>query len=136
MVASPLPPSSRTEHNTAMPFHFVCPYCFKKTLVDETMAGESGPCAGCGKTITVPAAPEKPAEGTAPVQSEYITPREERVERRFAAWILKALGLVAVVGVLTASVIYLMWPTLHPLFQAETVLWHRDKETEFPDSRI
>ncbi len=25
----------------------------------------------------------------------------------------------------------LTWPTLHPLFQAETVLWNRDKETEF-----
>ena len=25
----------------------------------------------------------------------------------------------------------LMWPTLHPLFQAETVLWNRGKETEF-----
>ena len=25
----------------------------------------------------------------------------------------------------------LMWPTLHPLFQAETVLWHRDQDTEF-----
>ena len=25
----------------------------------------------------------------------------------------------------------LMWPTLHPLFQAETVLWRRGEETEF-----
>jgi adenylate cyclase len=25
----------------------------------------------------------------------------------------------------------LMWPTLHPLFQAETVLWRRDEEPEF-----
>ena len=25
----------------------------------------------------------------------------------------------------------LIWPTLHPLFQAETILWNRDKETEF-----
>ncbi|MEP0942550.1 MAG: adenylate/guanylate cyclase domain-containing protein [Rhizobiaceae bacterium] len=24
-----------------------------------------------------------------------------------------------------------MWPTLHPLFQAETVLWNRDTDTEF-----
>lgn len=29
----------------------------------------------------------------------------------------------------------LMWPTLHPLFQAETVLWERDKETEFEQFR-
>ena len=25
----------------------------------------------------------------------------------------------------------LMWPTLHPLFQAETVLWNRGEETKF-----
>ena len=37
-----------------MPFYFTCPYCFKKTLVDEKYAGQTGPCASCAKTVTLP----------------------------------------------------------------------------------
>src|SRR5688572_10816912 len=37
-----------------MPFRFACPECGIETLVDDEFAGHSGPCAGCGKTITVP----------------------------------------------------------------------------------
>lgn len=37
-----------------MPFHFTCPYCFKKTLVEDKYAGQTGPCATCGKTVTLP----------------------------------------------------------------------------------
>lgn len=39
-----------------MPIEFACPHCGKKTLVADQYAGTSGPCAGCGKTITIPAA--------------------------------------------------------------------------------
>jgi hypothetical protein len=37
-----------------MPFQFTCPYCFKKTWVDEQLAGRKGPCAACGKLVTIP----------------------------------------------------------------------------------
>lgn len=37
-----------------MPFQFTCPYCYKKTLVDDKYAGQSGYCAACGKSITLP----------------------------------------------------------------------------------
>ncbi|GAB6165041.1 hypothetical protein JCM19992_10410 [Thermostilla marina] len=54
-----------------MPFPFRCPHCGNETLVDESYAGQSGPCAKCGKVITVPfpsgagtAAPAK-SSGTA-----------------------------------------------------------------------
>ncbi len=38
-----------------MPIQFTCPYCFKKTLVDDKYSGQEGPCAGCGKSVTIPA---------------------------------------------------------------------------------
>jgi hypothetical protein len=41
-----------------MPFHFTCPYCFKKTLVEDKYAGQTGPCATCGKTVTLPTTKE------------------------------------------------------------------------------
>jgi prepilin-type processing-associated H-X9-DG protein len=37
-----------------MPIHFTCPHCGKTTDVADQYAGQTGPCAGCGKTITVP----------------------------------------------------------------------------------
>ena len=38
-----------------MPFWFTCPHCGAQTQVSEQYVGQSGPCAQCGKTITVPA---------------------------------------------------------------------------------
>jgi len=32
---------------------FNCPHCGKQTNVPDEFAGRSGPCAGCGKTITI-----------------------------------------------------------------------------------
>lgn len=37
-----------------MPFQFTCPYCFKKTFVEDKYAGRTGPCASCGKVVTLP----------------------------------------------------------------------------------
>lgn len=37
-----------------MPIQFACPACGKQTIVADQYAGQSGPCAGCGKQITVP----------------------------------------------------------------------------------
>jgi prepilin-type processing-associated H-X9-DG protein len=39
-----------------MPIQFTCPHCGAQTAVADEYAGHSGPCAQCGKTITVPAA--------------------------------------------------------------------------------
>jgi prepilin-type processing-associated H-X9-DG protein len=38
----------------AMLISFTCPHCGKTTNVAEQYAGQSGPCASCGKTITIP----------------------------------------------------------------------------------
>ncbi len=37
-----------------MPISFTCPHCGRQTSVPEQYAGQSGPCAGCGQTITIP----------------------------------------------------------------------------------
>ncbi|MFN0016956.1 MAG: DUF1559 domain-containing protein [Pirellulaceae bacterium] len=37
-----------------MPIQFSCPACGKQTTVADQYAGQSGPCAACGKPITVP----------------------------------------------------------------------------------
>ena len=44
-----------------MPIPFTCPHCYARTNVDEQYAGQTGPCASCGKPITVP-----PSTGTPP----------------------------------------------------------------------
>ena len=43
-----------------MPFLFTCPHCGAQTYVSEQYVGQSGPCAQCGQTITVPP-PTRPA---------------------------------------------------------------------------
>ena len=37
-----------------MPFPFACPHCGLETLVDDEFSGQSGPCAGCGKSVSIP----------------------------------------------------------------------------------
>ncbi|MCY2991619.1 MAG: DUF1559 domain-containing protein [Planctomycetota bacterium] len=37
-----------------MPIAFTCPHCGKQTVVADEFGGRSGPCAGCGQTITIP----------------------------------------------------------------------------------
>ena len=36
-----------------MPVPFTCPHCGHQTLVHDQYVGQSGPCAGCGRTVTV-----------------------------------------------------------------------------------
>jgi hypothetical protein len=39
-----------------MPISFACPHCGHRTEVAEQFAGQSGPCARCGQTISIPRA--------------------------------------------------------------------------------
>ena len=43
-----------------MPILFTCPHCGKQTSVADEFAVHSGPCAECGKTITIPGSPAAP----------------------------------------------------------------------------
>ena len=70
---------------TTMAFYFTCPYCLHKTLVDEQLSGQRGPCVGCGKQVTVPAAPQKHADNIAPAEEKdapsVIEPTRRRISR-------------------------------------------------------
>ena len=37
-----------------MPIHFICPHCAATSDIDEKYGGQVGPCAHCGKPITIP----------------------------------------------------------------------------------
>ena len=37
-----------------MPINYTCPHCGAKTEVADQYAGQTGPCAHCGKTVTIP----------------------------------------------------------------------------------
>jgi prepilin-type processing-associated H-X9-DG protein len=48
-----------------MPILFSCPHCGTKTQVADQYAGQSGPCAACGKTVTIPYPNYGPGAGAA-----------------------------------------------------------------------
>lgn len=50
-----------------MPIPFTCPHCGVSTTVSDEYAGQSGPCASCGQSITIPGQPmaRRPMAGQA-----------------------------------------------------------------------
>ncbi len=50
-----------------MSFLFTCPFCQTRTEVPDEFAGQSGPCAVCGRTIVIP---RDPASAAAPESSK------------------------------------------------------------------
>ena len=52
-----------------MPIQFTCPHCGSETNVADEFAGQSGPCAKCGKTVTVPPAAAPPGYAAAAKRS-------------------------------------------------------------------
>ena len=66
-----------------MAFYFTCPFCLHKTLVDEKLGGQRGPCVGCGKQVTIPFAPTRRAENIEPAEERkapsIVIPRQRRI---------------------------------------------------------
>lgn len=98
-----------------MPFYFTCPYCFNKTLVDEGLAGRSGPCVACGKTVTVPLPPARGPQTARPVGSPYVVGPTASEKRRLLAWGITLGGTLLGIGLLAAVSLFLLWPTLQGL---------------------
>jgi Protein of unknown function (DUF1559) len=98
-----------------MPFQFTCPYCFKKTLVLESLAGQKGPCVGCGKLVTVPEPPSKLPEAAAPIGSSFVPVNQlkSRSESRMLA--LRIVGLTLGIVVFSVIMLYGFWPTFKGL---------------------
>jgi type II secretory pathway pseudopilin PulG len=96
---------------TVMPFRFACPECGIETLVDDEFAGHTGPCAGCGKTITVPF-----GTGLSAVTTRKSTGRYQ--------W--RTVSLVVVSSIVAALFVFsvLLW-LVFPLLQRGTAVVQR-----------
>jgi len=68
-----------------MPISFTCPHCGLQTEVAEVHAGQTGPCAGCGRSITVPPLAGTPGYSTGGKNSGAI----------IVVVVLAVLGLLA-----------------------------------------
>jgi len=68
-----------------MPIPFTCPHCGAQTEVAEQYAGQTGPCARCGKSITVP-----PLAGT----PGYTTPTKASQVPLVVLLVVAGLGLL------------------------------------------
>jgi hypothetical protein len=72
-----------------MPISYACPHCGKQFSVPDQYAGQTGPCAGCGKPITIPA-----AHGAPP--AAYASPKATGAGMGIGAILaVVAVGLVA-----------------------------------------
>jgi type II secretory pathway pseudopilin PulG len=88
-----------------MPLDYVCPFCHAKFFVDDAFRGKSGPCAECGKSITIPGRVSNHSENEADQRASAIVARERNAYRLqiviTASTILFAsliLGLVIYIG--------------------------------------
>jgi hypothetical protein len=98
-----------------MPVHFSCPHCGLETLVDDEFAGQSGPCAGCGKEIRVPFAPGgKTTTARGEPKSRSATPRN--------------VALLVGLSILAASIVFILLLTLvFPAFRTVGELVHKSQ---------
>lgn len=86
-----------------MPFEFTCPYCYKKTMVDEALAGEKGACVSCGKVIQVPEPPRMSTQKRA---------KETGRKSLVPLWLIKTVCLTVVGAILAGAAIFVLWPSL------------------------
>ena len=92
-----------------MPIQFTCPHCGTETDVADEFAGRSGPCAQCGKTITVPPLEVPPGYGP-PARSSSTGP---------------GLVILVVVGglILATAVIGILIALLLPAVSSSRSAW-------------
>lgn len=82
-----------------MPIHFTCPHCGATTDVADVYAGQSGPCASCGKTISIP------SQGTSPFGS-ITAPSKRCFPNAIVALIATILLLVVLPGVVSCLAMF------------------------------
>lgn len=88
-----------------MPIPFTCPYCGLQTSVAAQYAGQSGPCAGCGKLVTVPSSdfgsqPRAPVHRPTPSSSSA-----KAIILVVAVAIVGVVGIFAIAGLLIALLV-------------------------------
>ncbi|MBL8830110.1 MAG: DUF1559 domain-containing protein [Planctomycetaceae bacterium] len=87
-----------------MPISFTCPHCGQSTTVADQYAGQTGPCASCGKPITIPGL----TPGMLNTSSDGPAP-----QKRFPIWILAGCGCLAAMVPLLALVAGLTLPAIN-----------------------
>ncbi len=78
-----------------MPIQFTCPHCGRVTNVDDQYIGQSGPCAGCGQTVTIPGDRPPLAHGFTP---ETVGPAASRTSSNTWIWVAVALAVMCLCG--------------------------------------
>jgi prepilin-type processing-associated H-X9-DG protein len=86
-----------------MPISFSCPNCGHATQVADQYAGQTGPCAKCGKPVTIPG-----VMFATPGASETETPK-----KRFPMWMLAGCGCLVLFVPLFVALIGLMLPAIN-----------------------
>jgi hypothetical protein len=79
------------QNRCIMPISFTCPHCGTTTDVAEQYAGQSGPCARCGKLINIPGAP--------PMDAGYSGPPPRSGVPIWAVLLIVAAVSVPVLGI-------------------------------------
>jgi hypothetical protein len=102
-----------------MTIPFTCPHCGTQTDVFEEYAGQTGPCAICGKMITVPYPPT--ASGRAESTSDTgSTPGPSTGPSRSTAWtvLLIVIAGLAAAGTLVGLLLLVAFPAVNAARQA------------------
>lgn len=102
-----------------MPIPFACPHCGHQTDVDERYAGQTGACASCGKTITVPLG-SGPRAADAPPRKSAVGP------------IIVAVVVVVLAGMLVCGGVFAI-PT-YLLFSAGQAARESARRNQCPDN--
>ena len=95
-----------------MAFEFVCPYCHSRIKVDDRFAGQAGPCAECGKQVTMPGKPGSSVKGETSGQVGSRFRNERKATNK--AWPAKLLGAffsLMVIGSLTLFSYVVFFPS-------------------------
>jgi hypothetical protein len=91
-----------------MAIAFTCPHCGKHSSVADEYAGQTGPCAACGKTITIPGTPLGPVQ-------PYVQPSKGGGGMTAGVVILIVLGIG---GMCAVPVLIVLFALLLPAVQA------------------
>lgn len=101
-----------------MAFEFVCPFCHSRARVDDRFAGMRGPCASCGKTVTIPGKAKASAtqDPNQVVAGDVLNldATSSRIDRSTMS--LRILSSIAVVSCIVAVVFVVLLPVFRNAF--------------------
>jgi len=99
-----------------MPISFTCPHCGKQTNVADEYAGQTGPCSGCGQTITIPS-----GAGQTPFPAASSPPRpvaKGTGTGRGVVWIVVAVACLVLLVPCSGILIALLLPAVQSAREA------------------